>query len=166
VVRRAFAAGATTRSITIEVKSDTKKEATEYFYRDLFGNSSNESFRPQSIAAHPRGCGTLPGGLSGRPSPGASLNTGSVVIQDRAGAAAPGEQRVAAVAERLVMAASPGDSDGIGRVSGPQVREQVGEVGTRGAGRQRRQDVPQVRPRVEPMSPDGSGDAQQHGRGP
>ena len=33
-----FAPGATTKTITIEVKGDDKKEADETFYLDLFGN--------------------------------------------------------------------------------------------------------------------------------
>jgi hypothetical protein len=36
-----FAPGETTKTITIEVKGDSKREANEYFYLDLFGNSSN-----------------------------------------------------------------------------------------------------------------------------
>jgi endoglucanase len=36
-----FASGETTKTITIEVEGDSKKEATEYFYLDLFGNSTN-----------------------------------------------------------------------------------------------------------------------------
>jgi hypothetical protein len=36
-----FAPGETTKTITIEVKGDSKKEANETFYLDLFGNSSN-----------------------------------------------------------------------------------------------------------------------------
>jgi len=39
-----FAPGETTKTITIEVKGDSKKEADETFYLDLFGNSSNELF--------------------------------------------------------------------------------------------------------------------------
>jgi peroxidase len=39
-----FAPGETTKSITIEVKGDSKKEADEYFYLELFGNSSNSLF--------------------------------------------------------------------------------------------------------------------------
>jgi hypothetical protein len=39
-----FAPGETTKTITIEVKGDSKKEADEYFYLDLFGNSSNSLF--------------------------------------------------------------------------------------------------------------------------
>ena len=41
---RTFAPGETTKTITIEVKGDSKKEADEYFYLDLFGNSSNSLF--------------------------------------------------------------------------------------------------------------------------
>jgi hypothetical protein len=36
-----FAPGETTRTITIEVKGDSKKEADETFYLDLFGNSNS-----------------------------------------------------------------------------------------------------------------------------
>ncbi len=39
-----FAPGETTKTITIEVKGDSKREANEYFYLDLFGNSSNSLF--------------------------------------------------------------------------------------------------------------------------
>jgi hypothetical protein len=39
-----FAPGETTKTITIEVKGDSKKEADETFYLDLFGNSSNSLF--------------------------------------------------------------------------------------------------------------------------
>ena len=39
-----FAPGETTKTITIEVKGDSKKEANETFYLDLFGNSSNSLF--------------------------------------------------------------------------------------------------------------------------
>ncbi len=39
-----FAPGETTKTITIEVKGDNKKEANELFYLDLFGLSSNASF--------------------------------------------------------------------------------------------------------------------------
>ena len=46
-----FAPGATTKTITIEVKGDSKKEADETFYLDLFGNSSNSLFaRSRGIA--------------------------------------------------------------------------------------------------------------------
>jgi Calx-beta domain/FG-GAP-like repeat len=48
-----FAAGETTKTITIEVKGDSKTEATEYFYLDLFGNSSNSRFTKS------RGTGTI-----------------------------------------------------------------------------------------------------------
>jgi len=48
-----FAPGETTKVITIEVKSDNKKEATEYFYLDLFGLSSNAVFTKN------RGIGTI-----------------------------------------------------------------------------------------------------------
>jgi hypothetical protein len=39
-----FAPGETTKTITIEVKGDSKRESDEYFYLDLFGNSSNSLF--------------------------------------------------------------------------------------------------------------------------
>jgi hypothetical protein len=39
-----FAPGETTKTITIEVKGDSKKEADETYYVDLFGNSSNSLF--------------------------------------------------------------------------------------------------------------------------
>ena len=39
-----FAPGETTKTITIEVKGDSKKEANETFYLDLFGLSSNALF--------------------------------------------------------------------------------------------------------------------------
>lgn len=48
-----FAPGETTKTITIEVKGDTKKEADETFYLDLFGNSSN------SLLAKSCGIGTI-----------------------------------------------------------------------------------------------------------
>ena len=41
-----FAPGETTKTSTIEVKGDSKKEADETFYLDLFGNSSNSQFFP------------------------------------------------------------------------------------------------------------------------
>ena len=43
----------TTKTITIEVKGDSKKEANETFYLDLFGNSSNSLFTKN------RGIGTI-----------------------------------------------------------------------------------------------------------
>jgi len=49
----AFAPGETTKTITIEVKGDSKKEANETFYLDLFGNSGN------SLIAKNRGIGTI-----------------------------------------------------------------------------------------------------------
>ncbi len=49
----AFAPGETTKTITIEVKGDYKREANEYFYLDLFGNSGN------SLFAKSRGTGTI-----------------------------------------------------------------------------------------------------------
>jgi hypothetical protein len=48
-----FAPGETTKTITIEVKGDSKKEANETFYLDLFGNSGNSLFTKN------RGIGTI-----------------------------------------------------------------------------------------------------------
>ena len=48
-----FAPGETTKTITIEVKGDNKKEANETFYLDLFDNSSNSLFTKN------RGIGTI-----------------------------------------------------------------------------------------------------------
>jgi Calx-beta domain/FG-GAP-like repeat len=48
-----FAPGETTKTITIEVKGDSKKETNETFYLDLFGNSSNSLFTKN------RGIGTI-----------------------------------------------------------------------------------------------------------
>jgi hypothetical protein len=45
--------GETTKTITIEVKGDSKKEADETFYLDLFGNSGN------SLITKNRGLGTI-----------------------------------------------------------------------------------------------------------
>ena len=45
--------GETTKTITIEVKGDSKKEADETFYLDLFDNSSNSLFTKN------RGIGTI-----------------------------------------------------------------------------------------------------------
>src|SRR5687768_11444667 len=39
-----FPPGETTKTITIEVKGDTKRGTNETFYLDLFGNSSNSLF--------------------------------------------------------------------------------------------------------------------------
>ena len=39
-----FAPGETTKTITIEVKGDNKKEANETFYLDVYDNSSNSLF--------------------------------------------------------------------------------------------------------------------------
>jgi hypothetical protein len=39
-----FASGETTKIITITVNGDSKKEADETFYVDLFGNSNNSLF--------------------------------------------------------------------------------------------------------------------------
>jgi hypothetical protein len=48
-----FAPGETTKTITIEVKGDSRKESNEYFYLDLSGNSSNSLFTKR------RGLGTI-----------------------------------------------------------------------------------------------------------
>jgi hypothetical protein len=48
-----FAPGETTKTITIEVKGDSKKEVNEMFYLDLFGNSGNSLFTKN------RGIGTI-----------------------------------------------------------------------------------------------------------
>ena len=48
-----FNPGETTKTITIEVKGDSKKEANETFYLDLFGNSLNSLFTKN------RGIGTI-----------------------------------------------------------------------------------------------------------
>jgi Calx-beta domain-containing protein/VCBS repeat protein len=48
-----FAPGETTKTITIEVKGDSKKEADETFYLDVYGNSSNSLFTKS------RGIGTI-----------------------------------------------------------------------------------------------------------
>src|SRR5262245_49231763 len=48
-----FAPGETTKTITIEVKGDSKKEADETFFLELFGNSSNSLFTKK------RGTGTI-----------------------------------------------------------------------------------------------------------
>src|SRR5438046_2865697 len=48
-----FAPGETTKTITIEVKGDSKREGDESFYLDLFGNSSNSLFTKN------RGLGTI-----------------------------------------------------------------------------------------------------------
>jgi len=48
-----FAPGETTKTITIEVKGDNKREADETFYLDLFGNSGNALFTRN------RGIGTI-----------------------------------------------------------------------------------------------------------
>jgi hypothetical protein len=48
-----FLPGETTKTITIEVKGDSKKEPDEWFYLDLFGNSSN------SLFTNTRGIGTI-----------------------------------------------------------------------------------------------------------
>lgn len=48
-----FAPGETTKTITIEVKGDSKREANETFYLDLFGNSGTSLFTKY------RGVGTI-----------------------------------------------------------------------------------------------------------
>ena len=48
-----FAPGETTKTITIEVKGDSMREANETFYLDLFGLSSNSLFTKN------RGIGTI-----------------------------------------------------------------------------------------------------------
>jgi hypothetical protein len=48
-----FAPGETTKPITIVVNGDSKKEADETFYLDLFGNSGNSLFTKN------RGIGTI-----------------------------------------------------------------------------------------------------------
>jgi hypothetical protein len=48
-----FAPGQTTKTITIEVKGDSKRETSETFYLDLSGNSSNSWFTKN------RGIGTI-----------------------------------------------------------------------------------------------------------
>jgi hypothetical protein len=48
-----FAPGETTKTITIEVKGDSKRESNEYFYLDLSNNSSNSWFSKS------RGIGTI-----------------------------------------------------------------------------------------------------------
>src|SRR5262249_19016979 len=48
-----FAPGESTKTFTIEVKCDSRQEANEYFFADLFGNSSN------SLFTRSRGTGTI-----------------------------------------------------------------------------------------------------------
>jgi hypothetical protein len=48
-----FLPGEMTKTITIEVKGDSKKEANETLYLDLFGNSGN------SLFTNNRGLGTI-----------------------------------------------------------------------------------------------------------
>ena len=48
-----FAPGETTKTVTIEVKGDSKREADETFYLDLFGNSGH------SLLVDGRGVGTI-----------------------------------------------------------------------------------------------------------
>ena len=49
----AFAPGETTKTITVEIKGDNKRESNETFYLDLFGLSSNALFTKS------RGIGTI-----------------------------------------------------------------------------------------------------------
>ena len=51
---RSFAPGETTKTITIEVKRDSKNEANETFFVDLFGNSTDSS-----VFTKNRGLGTI-----------------------------------------------------------------------------------------------------------
>ena len=48
-----FAPGETVKTITIEIKGDSKREANEVFYFDLFGNSGN------SLLTKNRGVGAI-----------------------------------------------------------------------------------------------------------
>jgi hypothetical protein len=48
-----FAPSETTKTITIEVKGDSKREADEFFFLDLFDNSLNSLFTKK------RGTGTI-----------------------------------------------------------------------------------------------------------
>jgi Calx-beta domain-containing protein len=48
-----FAPGESTKTITIDVRGDSKREANETFYLDLFGNSGNSMFSKN------RGTGTI-----------------------------------------------------------------------------------------------------------
>ena len=48
-----FAPGETTKTITIEVQGESKREANETFWLDLFGNSGN------SLFTRNRGLGTV-----------------------------------------------------------------------------------------------------------
>ena len=48
-----YAPGETTKTITIEVMGDRKREANETFYLDLFDNSGNSQFTKN------RGIGTI-----------------------------------------------------------------------------------------------------------
>jgi hypothetical protein len=51
--RPELASGETTKTITIEVKGDSKMEANETLYLDLFGTSNN------SLFIRSRGIGTI-----------------------------------------------------------------------------------------------------------
>jgi len=53
---------------------------------------------------------------------------------------------------RFGRSSSNWDRNRIDWAAGPPIREQVREVGPRGAGRQFGQDVFQVHPRIDPMS--------------
>jgi hypothetical protein len=48
-----FAPGETSKTITIDVNGDSRKEANETFYLELFGNGSNSLFSKN------RGVGTI-----------------------------------------------------------------------------------------------------------
>jgi hypothetical protein len=71
-----FAPGETTKTITIAVKGDSKKEANETFYLDLFGNSSNSLFT--KTAASARSSTTIERARTPRPTKDAVSAVGSV----------------------------------------------------------------------------------------
>ena len=48
-----FAPGETSKTITIQVKGDSRRESNEYFYVDLSGNSGN------TLLTKKRGIGTI-----------------------------------------------------------------------------------------------------------
>jgi hypothetical protein len=48
-----FAPGETTKTVSVEVKGDSQREANEEFYLELFGNSSN------SLITKTRGVGNI-----------------------------------------------------------------------------------------------------------